>query len=353
MAGGAGNRLWPMSRAKLPKQFQQLIGNETPFQLMVDLVRQVIPIEQIMVMAVPEFRDEILRQIPNLKPENILYEPARRDTGPAILLAMLQVKQRDPEARVATLWSDHLVLDHAAFAKVLTAAFSAQALHPDWLISVGAMPTKADPGLGYIQMDGVIHEENGVTVRKVNRFVEKPDLTTAEQYVSSGDYLWNVGYNVMAAASFLKAFTAANPDLAESVATLEAAVASNKLESIAAPYEAFPKKSIDYLLVEKLADIAVVPADMGWSDIGTWTVLHKMLVDKTGDNMVTQGEVHSINTTNSLVFAKDRPITLVGVSNLIIVDTGDTLLVMHHDAPANDLKKLVQETLSETNPELL
>ena len=157
----------------------------------------------------------------------------------------------------------------------------------------------------------------------------------------------------MAAASFLKAFTAANPDLAESVATLEAAVASNKLESIAAPYEAFPKKSIDYLLVEKLADIAVVPADMGWSDIGTWTVLHKMLVDKTGDNMVTQGEVHSINTTNSLVFAKDRPITLVGVSNLIIVDTGDTLLVMHHDAPANDLKKLVQETLSETNPELL
>lgn len=353
MAGGAGSRLWPMSRNSLPKQFQYILGEETPFQHMVKLLRQVIPLEQIMVMAVPEFTHLILEQVPGFPEANILFEPARRDTGPAIVLGMLQIQARDPEALVATVWSDHLVLDEAMFASVLRAGFATAEANPQQYVTVGANPTKADTSLGYIQMGNTQAEFEGIEVRKVKRFVEKPDQATATQFFQSTSYLWNVGYNVTFASSFLEAFAKTNPDLNEATESLTKAIASGDHDAIATSYEAFPKKSIDYLLVEKLTDIAVVPADMGWSDIGTWTTLHQMMVNKSGNDMVTQGPVTSTNSSQSLVFAKDKPVIVVGMANVIVVDTGDAILVMDSGAPASQLKAIVQENLSQTNPELL
>ncbi len=350
IAGGTGSRLWPMSRKELPKQFQYLLGSETPFQHMVRLTTQVIPLEKVFVMAVPQFRDIILKQLPALPPENILFEPAQRDTGPAVTLGMLQIQQKDDKAHVAMLWADHLVLDEAVFVKVLEAGFAASEAKPEYLVSVGSKPTKADPSLGYIHMGDEAGTYAGIGLHQVKEFVEKPDQATAEKYFRSWDYLWNVGYNFMSVAEFSNQLGEVQPEL---VTTLSALAATHDQAGIAKLYEQLPKLSIDYLLVQKLHHILVIPADMGWSDIGTWTSLYRMMVTKSGGHMVTQGEVHSIKTENSLVFAKDRPITLVGVKDLIVVDTGDTVLVMHHDAPAADLKSLVQDTLTVTNPELL
>lgn len=353
IAGGSGTRLWPMSRKSLPKQFQPLFGKETPFQLMVRLATQVVSIDHVYVMAIPDYRQVILEQFPHFRPENILYEPAQRDTGPAVALGILQIAQHDPQATVATMWSDHLVLDSEVFAQVLGAGFEAAEKHPDHLVNVGSRPTKPDPSLGYIHMDTKAGMYNGIHLYRVAEFIEKPELARAKQFVKSGKYLWNVGYNVMNAASFITKLKTLNPEQSTIIEELETNVQQKDDSTAAATYEKLPKISIDYLLIQKLHDILVIPADMGWSDIGTWTTLHEMMVAKTGNHLVTEGEVRSINTENSLVFAKDRPITLVGVRDLVVVDTGDTILIMGYEAPASDLKSLVQETLTETNPELL
>ncbi|MEZ0286464.1 MAG: mannose-1-phosphate guanylyltransferase, partial [Candidatus Paceibacterota bacterium] len=317
------------------------------------LVTQVIPIERLYIMAVPEYTDIILEQVPALLPENILFEPAQRDNGPAVTLGMLQVAARDPEALVASLWSDHLILDEEAFATILIAAFEAAEANPDALVNVGTKPTKPDPSLGYIQMGEKAGTYNNVELHQVKRFVEKPDEQTAVEYFTSGEYLWNAGYNVMSALAYITQLKEVQPEHVATIDNLEKAVGSGRKEDISSAYAVMPKLSIDYLFVQKISKILVVPADMGWSDIGTWSTLHRMMVTKSGAHMYTQGEVHSIKTENCLVFAKDRPITLVGVKDLIVVDTGDTLLVMHHDASASDLKSLVQDTLTTTNPELL
>jgi mannose-1-phosphate guanylyltransferase len=342
-----------MSRNSLPKQFQYILGEQTPFQHMLKLLQQVIPLENIMVMAVPEFRHLILEQVPGFPEENILFEPARRDTGPAVLLGMLQIEARDPNALVATVWSDHLVLDETMFANVLRAGFATAEANPEQYVTVGAKPTKADTSLGYIQMGSTQAEYSSIEVRKVKRFVEKPDQATANQFFQSTSYLWNVGYNVTYAHTFRKQFIACNPDLSDATHALQTACQQEDATAITATYEVFPKKSIDYLLVEKIQDIAVVPADMGWSDIGTWNTLHQMMSNKTGNDLVSQGPVTSKGSRNSLAFAKDTPIILVGVTDTIVVDTGDAILVMSNQAPASELKSIIQDSVSQTNPELL
>lgn len=353
IAGGSGTRLWPMSRKALPKQFQPLFGKETPFQLMIRLVSQVVPAEHIFIMAIPEFTEIILKQAPSLSRENILFEPAMRDTGPAVTLGVLQVAERDPEATVAAMWSDHLILNDQEFENVLNAAFEAAETKPDYLVTVGSKPTKPDPTLGYIHMGKVAGTFAGVDVHYVQEFKEKPDQKTAERFFSSWEYFWNVGYNVIKAQTFIGELNAAKPELAPLIATLQENIRSGDQQAIAQAYEEFPRISIDYLLIQGLSKLMVVPADMGWSDIGTWATLHEMMTLKYGNDLIKQGEVQSVGTTNSLVFAKDRPIALVGVSDIVVVDTGDVVLVMDRKASAADLKSLVQEAISETNPELL
>jgi mannose-1-phosphate guanylyltransferase len=321
---------------------------------MVRFVQQTIPLERIFVMAVANFGSVILEQVPNLPPENILIEPAQRDTGPALIFGLAQVHAHDPEACVASFWADHLILDITAFSETLAAAFTAVEAQPSRLVIMGATPTKPDTTLGYIHKG----EAEGDLYR-VKSFVEKPDSSTAAAYLQSGDYLWNVGYSIVQTGVFMEEVVRLNPEHAQVITNLYTTLAAHyeypeeKLKALAHLYEQLPKTSIEYLYTQKVKDIFVIPTDMGWSDIGTWTTLHKMMIGDSTKRLVTQGEVHSINTENSLVFAKDRPITLVGVKDLIVVDTGDTILVMHHDAPANDLKKLVQDTLTNTNPELL
>ena len=351
MAGGAGTRLWPISRKSRPKQFQAFTHELTMLQHMVSLTRQVISIEQIFIMATPEFADIIRTQIPELPTENVLFEPSRRDNGPAITLGMIQVHRRDPKAIVALLWSDHDIREKEVFAKTITAAFQAAKDHPSSLVTVGAKPTSPDPSLGYIQVGTEIQKYNGVPVFVVKRFVEKPSSEDAIKFVSSWEYLWNVGYKIISTTEFLSKFSEVHPELAPTISKLTAACESVDERKITALYEQFPKLSIEYLLTPHLTNLLVVPADIGWSDIGNWGTLHDVLKDRYPEQVVTRGEVITHGSKNSLVFAHDRPIAIIGVEDLIVVDDGDVILVMKKDA-AGEIKKFIQK-LETTNPELL
>ena len=351
MAGGAGTRLWPISRQKRPKQFQAFTHELTLLQHMVKLTSQVIAPENILVMATPEFADIIRQQLPELPTQNLLFEPARRDNGPAIAIAMLQAHLRDPEATVALLWSDHDIREPEVFAKTLETCLAASKQSPSSLVMMGAKPTHPDTGLGYIQIGKEIANYNDIPVFKVKAFAEKPDLVTATRYVSSWEYLWNVGSKIMKASEYLTAFRQIHPELESTLDTITEACKEMDQDKIRAHYDEFPKLSDEYLFTNHIKDLLVVPADIGWSDVGNWKTLFDVLKDRYSEQLVIKGEVISLDSKNSLIFAKDRPIAVVGINNLVVVDDGDVILVMNKDK-ASRIKELTQQ-LENNKPELL
>lgn len=340
--------MWPLSRQKRPKQFQTFVGQESLLQHMVNLTNKVLPLDKIYILATQEFSEVIKEQIPNLPEENLLFEPMRRDNGPAALLGMIQIKKRDPDAIVAILWSDHLITEEANFSQMLEASFASAEYFPNYLVTVGANPSEPDTGLGYIQMEKEIGRFHKLPVYAVKRFVEKPDLIQARRFVNSWEYLWNTGYKIMGAAQFVKAFRRVQPKLRPLIDKLEKTNDYNLIQEI---YADFHKQSIEYLFTPYIKDILVVPADIGWSDVGNWNTLHDILKVSNEQNLVKRGRVVSINCQNTLVFAKDRVIATLGLENLIIVDDGDCLLVMNKEN-AQDIK-LVINHLEEHNEELL
>jgi mannose-1-phosphate guanylyltransferase len=350
IAGGAGTRLWPLSRSASPKQFQKLTGELTLIQHMASLAKQVVPVENLCVMTVDTFADTVREQLPDMPAENILTEPARRDNGPAIALAMLSLQARDPKATVAILWSDHLIKDAEQFERALSAAFEAAEDKTDHMVTFGANPTAPETGFGYIEMGESARLYSGVSVFQVKRFVEKPDKETAQKFIRSWQYLWNIGYEVMNVGSFVGQLSEMHPELVPVFDELRAAAARSDRTALAEAYEKMPKLSIEFLFTQQLKNILVVPADMGWSDVGNWNILHEVLQEGE-DTMVTRGSVIQVSSDNCLVMAKDRPIALVGVKDLVIIDAGDSILVMHKNA-AQDMKTL-NAKLAETNQNLL
>ncbi len=350
IAGGAGTRLWPLSRSDSPKQFQKLAGEDTLIQHMAKLAEQVVPADHICVMTVDRFAETVHEQLPNIPKENIFTEPARRDNGPAIALAMLHMAHRDPDATVAFIWSDQLIQNPAVFGDTLSAALTAAEKYPEHTVLCGAKPTSPETGFGYIQMGKELTQYNDVPVFEAKRFIEKPNYATALEFVRSWEYLWNMGYHAVRVQTFLKHLLAVNPELENVITRLRTAVETGSAAEIATAYEEMPKISIDFLYTQKQKDILVVPADMGWSDVGNWNILHDVM-KRGNESLVTRGPVQTVNSTDSLVIAKDRLIATVGIKNLIIVDTGDTILIMNKDA-AQELKTLNAQ-IAETNPELL
>lgn len=348
IAGGVGTRLWPLSRQKKPKQFQRFFNEESLLQHMVNLVKQNIPLEHILVMATPEFRSVIEEQIPGLPAQNILFEPARKDNGPAVVLGMIQIAKIDPEGVVCILWSDQLIKEASNFHQMLETAFQNAKSHPEYLITVGAKPTCADTGLGYIQMGKEVKSATSQPIFGVRRFVEKPDQQTAKYFIESWEYLWNTGYKIMGARNFLQAFKQTQPKLVDLVDKISQAKDEHKIAQL---YEKFPKESIEYLFTQYWNKILVIPADIGWSDVGNWNTLHDILKGEDDQKMVLRGEVVNHQTNNCLIFAKNKPIIAIGLENLIVVDEGDCLLIMEKSR-AQDIKNIINQ-LEISKPDLL
>jgi mannose-1-phosphate guanylyltransferase len=274
--------------------------------------------------------------LPFLDPSQIIAEPAKRDTAPAAALATGLVRARNKNGVMALLPADALIKNHQRLAEQMASAL-ARAEKSDALLTFAIKPTYASPGFGYLEMgDQLANTEASGTVRRVKRFVEKPDLTTAEKYVASGNYAWNAGMFIWSVGTFLGELEKQAPELADFV---KAFPAGDPGQYLAAKFPTLPKISIDYAVMEKAAKVETVVAEYDWDDVGMWTSLPPHLPADAAGN-ARRGESITVNAHNNISISNGRIIALVGVKDLVVVETGDAVLVCHRDA-VQDIKKLM------------
>jgi len=326
LSGGSGSRLWPVSREAFPKQFLPLTGDYSLLQT--TLLRLAsLPCTEPLVVCNQEHRfmvAEQLRQI-GIQAGGILLEPLARNTAPALAIAALHAQRRNPEALLLVLPADHVIPQPDAFCAAVAAA---QALaHEGRLVTFGIVPVSAETGYGYIRRGEALGSAHAI-----DRFVEKPDAATAQAYVDSGEYLWNSGMFLLRADVFLEELTSLAPDiLAACTAALVGAQAD--LDFLRLAYEAFaanPSISVDYAVMEKTTRGVVVALDCGWSDVGAWSALWEAGTPDGAGN-VTRGDVMLQDCRDSYVHSEHRLVAAIGVSNLVIVETADAVLVAPRD----------------------
>ncbi|WP_317201180.1 mannose-1-phosphate guanylyltransferase/mannose-6-phosphate isomerase [Janthinobacterium sp.] len=328
LSGGSGTRLWPLSRAVLPKQLLPLVSEQTMLQetaLRLDGLAQVMPP---LVVCGEEHRFLVAEQMRAIKvaPLGILLESAGRNTAPAVAAAAHYLAAIDPEAVMLVLPADHVIADVEAFhAAIGRAALLAR---EGALVTFGVVPTAPETGYGYIQRGAAL---DGAGYR-VDRFVEKPDRATAEGFVAAGSYYWNSGMFVFRAARYLSELAQFQPAIVETCGKA-VELAHRDLDFCrldAAAFAACPSDSIDYALMERTAHAVVVPADIGWSDVGSWAALWEVQ-RADADGNVARGDVYLDGVSNSLVRAESRIVAVIGVKDLIVVETNDAVLVAHKD----------------------
>jgi mannose-1-phosphate guanylyltransferase len=348
LSGGAGTRLWPLSRRDRPKQFLELLGERSLLQDTVDRVSEFVPGERIFVVAPPEHRPLIHEQLPDLPADHLVVEPYPRGNAAAIALAMGALSAFDPDAVVAVLPSDHVVADRGQFRKVLIAATAAA--ERGHLVTLGITPERADTGFGYIEAGDKLDIEAPVEVRTVRRFVEKPKREAAERMVAAGGHYWNAGMFVWRVEEILRAYERHLPRTAKAIEALRDAIGSPRYESVLAEvWEETDRTTVDYGIAEKADNVAVVPADIGWQDVGSWARLAQIVAQ--ADNWASGGLVAE-DARDNYVWAPGKTVALIGVEGLVIVDTPDALLVTSKER-SEDVKAVVDRLKREDREDLL
>ncbi len=341
VAGGVGSRLWPRSRKSNPKQFLDLTGRQrSMLQEAYDRMAPLVPPGQIFVITNREYADDVHNQLPDLPRTNIVGEPAAKGSAAAIGLGAIHLLQRDPDAVMAVLTADHLINKPEVLRQTLVAG--AELAQSGELITLGIRPDYPETGFGYIEMDEPLGQFNGFEARRVARFREKPDLSTAEAFLAAGNFVWNSGMFIWRADVIMEQFRQHMPELHHALTHLQPALGG---PDEPAAFDAYwmplsGNVTIDYGVMEKADRVAVFPVDIGWHDIGSWAALLDVL-PKDADGNVIQAQNLDVGSHNTLVFSKDRLIATIGLQDMIVVDTGDAVLVM----PANraqDVKKIIQ-----------
>jgi len=348
MAGGSGTRLWPLSRRYYPKQALKLVGERTMFQYAVERIRPIFPPERIVVVTLAKHTPILMEQVPELPRENFILEPEGRGTAPAIGLAAIHLIKQDPDARMVILTADHFIKESKRFCEVLTAA---EKVADGRLVTLGIQPSTPSTGFGYIHQGALAGEENGFPFYVVERFTEKPDLATARKMVDSGEYSWNSGMFVWQAKRILNEFKQQMPDfythLMEVKAALETPEYGNVIDRV---WPQVRKETIDYGIMEGASDVIVIPVDIGWTDIGSWGSLLDLLPADANENVFVGPHIE-IDTKNTMVFGDKRLVAVMGVQDLVIVDTEDVVMVCSRSRE-QDVKALV-ELLKQTHREHL
>ena len=340
LAGGSGTRLWPLSRAQRPKQLLALFGDRSLVQATVDRVAPLVPYERIVVVTEASHAGALREQLPELPAENILVEPVRRGTAAAIGLAVQWISHRDPGAVMASLHSDHAVGDAEDFRSGLAAAFEV-ARADDWLVTLGIKPSSPHTGMGYIQVGEALGQFGGRQAHRALRFVEKPDRATAEKFIADG-YVWNPGYFIWRIEVIRAAFAQLLPDIHAHLAVIGAAMGSADAERVL--HQEYPKlrvETIDYGIMERAEQLATIPADFGWNDIGGWGELWEMS-ERDADGNLAHGDYVGLQSSGNLVWGSNKPVFTLGVEDLVIVDAPDALLVVPR-ARAEQLKLLIEQ----------
>lgn len=325
MAGGVGSRFWPVSTADFPKQFHDMLGSgETLIQKTFSRLSKLVPAENILVLTNERYNDLVLQQLPLVKQEQVLLEPAMRNTAPCILYASLKIKKQNPNAVMVVAPSDHWIEDEHAFANDLKICFDYCAQH-DALMTLGIQPTFPNTGFGYIEYE----KENTDTIKKVNQFREKPDYETAKSFLEAGNFLWNGGIFIWSVATITAAFEKFQPKMnALFQKGYESYNTISEKQFIIDNYANAENVSIDYAVMENAKNVFVLPATFDWNDLGTWGSLHEKLDKDSNNNTVVNATVISENASNNIIRSEVKKLVVIyGLDDYIIVDNENVLLI--------------------------
>lgn len=332
MAGGVGSRLWPRSRSASPKQFLDLLGPQTMVQETASRIEPLIPLDRVMVVVSQEHAETVRAQVPDLPDQNILVEPGPRGTAPCIGLAAVVLQQRDAEAIMAVCPADHLIVDAAGFRHAIRAG--AELAQEGYLVTLGIAPDHPHTGYGYIQRGSFLGERAGLPTYQVQRFAEKPDAASAQRFVDSQEYYWNGGIFVWQAATILAEMHTLLPSLHTGLQqVIQEWDSPRHRHVLAAVWDRVPRTTIDYGVMEKARQVAVVPVDIGWDDVGNWSTLSKLLeADEQGNVVRGNCDAILLDTSDSYLYASaGRLVAMVGLEEFVVVDTPDALLICPKD----------------------
>jgi mannose-1-phosphate guanylyltransferase len=338
MAGGVGSRFWPVSTADFPKQFHDMLGaGETLIQKTFSRLSKIVPAENILVLTNERYNDIVLSQLPLIKQEQVLLEPAMRNTAPCILYAALKIKKQNPNAVMVVAPSDHWIEDEQSFADNLKACFDFSA-QEDALLTLGIQPTFPNTGFGYIEFD----KSDQNPIKKVNQFREKPNYETAKQFLASGNFLWNGGIFIWSVQAILSAFEKFQPQMTALFEKGNASYnTSSESEFINENYADAENVSIDYAVMEKANNVFVLPATFDWNDLGTWGSLHDKLDKDDQNNSVVNATVLLENASNNIIRSDAKKTVVIdGLHDYIIVDNQDVLLI-YPKSKEQDIKQIV------------
>ena len=340
-AGGAGTRLWPLSRAARPKFLLPLLGERSLLQQTVARLAPLTTPERTLVVCGEAHAAATSEQLPALASANIIVEPSPIGSGPAIALAAAIIAQRDPDAVMGSFAADHDITDLAAFATTLRAAIAAAAT--GYLVTIGLTPTRAETGYGYIERtsDKVAATPHGDAFRAA-RFVEKPDAEEAEAFLRSGRFLWNASMFVWQVSTFLAELARLEPEVLTGVTRIAQAWDTPHQEAVMAEvWPSLPSGTIDQAIMERAPRVAVVPANFGWSDVGDWHGLGELIEHDALGNSV-RADLLQIETTNCVIWSEsERMVALLGLDNIIVVDTPDALLIVDR-SKAQEVRRVVE-----------
>ncbi|AKM81850.1 TPA: mannose-1-phosphate guanylyltransferase [Candidatus Berkelbacteria bacterium] len=338
VAGGSGTRLWPVSRENSPKQFHKLTSDKSLLEETYDRIKDLTESENIYISLGANAALQTKAQLKEIPEANYIIEPEGKNTAPAIALISAKIFKKDPQAIIATIAADHTVKNNSNYTETLKSAAHFVDKNPEYLVTIGIQPDSAHTGYGYVKIGRKLDNEKA---HEVEEFVEKPNLETAQKYFDSGKYLWNAGYFIFRADKMIEMFENYAPEIYSGLrAILKAIGTEDEKEIIEKAFKEFPKVPIDTAIAEKVEKIAVIPADLGWSDIGSWSSVFDLL-DKEDGN-VHRGHHVGIDDKNCLFFAQDKLLATVGLEDIVVVDTPDVTLICKKDK-AQEVKKLIEK----------
>ena len=324
MAGGVGSRFWPISTKEFPKQFHDMLGTgQSLIQRTFDRINNLVPSENILIATNERYEKLVLEQLPKVSKNQVLLEPAMRNTAPCILYAALKIYNQNPNAVMLVAPSDHWIEDEAEFLKNIKTSFDACAKN-DILMTLGIQPDTPNTGYGYIQF-----EEESSTIKKVKNFTEKPNLEKAKSFLNSGDYLWNAGIFVWSAKSIISAFEKSLPEMNALFSKGNSDWnSSSEISFIKENYAKSENISIDFGIMEKANNVHVLPVDFGWNDLGTWGSLYQKTQKDSAQNAVIGGETIFKDANGNIVKTQSKKkVVIQGLQDFIIVEKDDVLLI--------------------------
>ena len=337
MAGGVGSRFWPVSTTEFPKQFHDMLGSgSTLIQKTFSRLSKLIPTENILILTNERYNDLVLEQLPMVKQEQVLLEPAMRNTAPCILYASLKIKKQNPDALMVVAPSDHWIEDEEAFSTNLQQCFDF-CQKENALLTLGIQPTFPNTGFGYIEFD----KSDKNPIKKVNQFREKPDYQTAKTFLEAGNFLWNGGIFIWSITSITEAFEKFQPQMnALFQQGVDSYNTASEKQFINENYAKAENISIDYAVMEKAQNVYVLPATFDWNDLGTWGQLHEKLDKDENNNSVTNAKVVIENASNNIIRSDANKIIVVdGLHDYIIVDKEGVLLI-YPKSKEQDIKRI-------------